>query len=257
MSKRIVLFGLLVSSLGLVAPVSGSSRDLAARSVRVAKAMAIDGLANDWAGDAPIIHEETKVEVAFRNDADDLYILLTFKNPKFLSTLEKSGLKIYFGKKDRGLKFMRLALTSDQLISRRQSQGRELSDEQIAAIKAKPMHTLFLYDVINKKDREQVAAAQPARFPDFNAVKSEDVWTYEFKIPLARNASQPFGIGGEPGGATRIGIEWGGRTELPTQQEGQFSRSMSERDTPGQDSQVRKGWPKHTFWVAVELAPLS
>jgi len=257
MSKRIAVFGTLVLSLGLVAPASESSPDLAARSVWAAKAMTIDGLASDWAGDPMAAHEGTKAEIAFRNDAGDLYILLTFRDPKFLSTLEQSGIKIYFSKKDRGIKFMKLMLTSDQLIARRKSQGRELNDEQIAAIKARPVHTLFLYDTINKKDRELMTAAKPALFPDFNGVKSGDIWTFEFKIPLARNENQPFGVGVEPGGDAKIGIEWGGRTELPTQQEAQFSRSMSERDSPGQESQLRKGWPKHIFWVAVNLASMT
>jgi hypothetical protein len=255
--RRIVVFVPLLLSLVLIASASKSSHDLGARSVWAAKAMAIDGLASDWAGDPMAVHEGTKAEIAFRNDADDLYILLTFRDAKFLSTLEKSGLKVYFNKKDRGIKFARLMLSSDQLIARRKSQGRNLSDEQIAAIKAEPFHTLLLYDIINKKDREMVAAAKPALFPDFNAVKSGDVWTFEFKIPLARNENQPFGVGAEPGGDAKIGIEWGGRTELPTEQEAQFSRSMSDRDRPGQDSQVRKGWPKYVFWVAVNLASKS
>jgi hypothetical protein len=208
--------------------------------------MTIDGLASDWAGDPMATHEGTKAEIAFRSDAGDLYILLTFRDPKFLSTLEKSGIK-----------FMKLVLTSDQFIAHRKSQGRELNDEQIAAIKARPVHTLFLYDTINKKDRELMAAAKPALLPDFNGVKSGDIWTFEFKILLARNETQPFGVGVEPGRDAKIGIEWGGRTELPTQQEAQFSRSMSERDSPGQESQLRKGWPKHIFWVAENLASRS
>ena len=262
MSKRIAVFGPLLLALGLVATAPASSNDLAARSVWAAKAMAIDGLASDWAEDSLAVHEKTKAAIAFRNDADDLYILLAFRDPKFPSTLERSGVKVFFdtqGKnnKDRGIKFTKLMLTSDQLVARRQSQGRTLSDEQIAAIKTKPFHTLFLYDILNRKDRELMAAAKPARLPDFNAVKAGDVWTFEIKIPLARNENQPFGAGVEPGGNVNIGIEWGGRTDLPTEQPAQFSRSMSERDAPGQDSQIRKGWPRYIFWVAVNLAPKS
>lgn len=257
MSKRIAVFGPLLLFLGLVAPASESSHDLTARSVWAAKAMAIDRLASDWAEDPLAVHEKTKAAIAFRNDADALYILLTFRDPKFLSTLEKSGIKVYFNKKDRGIKFNRLMLTSDELIARRKSQGRKLSEEQIAAIKAQPFHTLLLYDIINKRDRELVAAAKPALLPDFSAVKGGDVWTFEFKIPLARNENQPFGAGVEPGGNVKIGIEWGGRTDLPTEQEAQFSRSMSERDAPGQDTRIRKGWPKYIFWVAVDLTPKS
>jgi len=255
MSARKIVAGLYFMSLGIAAAAPGSAADLSVRSVWAARGVAIDGLATEWAADPMAVHEKTKAEIAFRNDADDLYILVTFKDPKFLSTLEKSGVKVLFGNKDHGIKFVRMVLTSDQLIARRKSQGRTLSEEQIAEIKAKPVHTLLVYDVINKRDRELALAAKPALFPDFNAVKSGDVWTYELKMPLARTGDQPFGVGVEPGGEVRIGVEWGGRTELPAQQEAQFMRSMSERDAQGQDSQVRKGWPKYSFWVAVNLAP--
>lgn len=255
MSARNITAGFFLLSIGLIAPAPGLSSDLSVRSVWAAQAMTIDGLATEWGANPKTVDDKTKVEIAFRNDAGELYILLEFKDPKFLSTLEKSGIKVFFNNKDHGIKFVRMVLTSDQLIARRKSQGRTLSEEQIAEIKAKPVHTLLVYDVINKRDRELALAAKPALFPDFNAVKNGDVWTYELKMPLARTADQPFGVGVEPGGDVRIGFEWGGRTELPTQQEGQFMRSMSERDTPGQDSQVRKGWPKYAFWVAVSLTP--
>lgn len=254
MSKRIALFIPFMLALGLVVWAPASSDDLAARSVWAAKAMAIDGLASDWTGDPTTVHKGTSVAVAFRNDADDLYILLTFQDPKSLSTIEQSGVKVFFENKDRGVKFSKLRLTPDEVLARRRSQGRTLNEEQIAAIKAKPFHILFLFDIINKKDRELMAAARPALLPDFNAAKAGEVWTYEFKVPLTRNENQPFGVGIGPGGNVRIGVEWGGRTELPTQQADQFSRSMSDRDTQGQDSQIRKGWPKHIFWVAVALA---
>lgn len=255
MSHRLIVVGLLVLSIGLAGPAPGSSSDLSARSVWAAQTMAIDGLATEWAANPMTVHEKTKVEIAFRNSAGELFILLEFKDPKFLSTLEKSGVKILFNNKDRGIKFVRMVLTSDQLIARRRGQGRTLTEEQVAEIKAKPVHTLLVYDVINKRDRELALAAKPALVPDFNAVKNGDVWTYEFKMPLARTADQPFGVGVEPGGDVKIGVEWGGRTELPTQQEAQFMRSMSDRDAPGQDSQLRKGWPKYTFWVDVSLTP--
>jgi hypothetical protein len=262
MSKRNTIFGLVFLSLAVALTASASSNDLAARSVWAAKALTIDGLASDWTEGPMVLHEGTKAEIAFRNDAGDLYILVVFKDPKFWSTLEKSGVTVYFNargenKKDRGIKFIKLMLTSDQLIARRQGQGRKLTDEQIAAIKAKPIHTLFLYDIVNKKEHKMMAAAKPALLPDFNAVKSGNVWTFEIKIPLARNENQPFGVGVEPGSDVKIGIEWGGRTEPVTQQETQFSRSLSDRDVPGQDAQIRKGEPKYIFWMAVNLAPKS
>jgi hypothetical protein len=238
------------------------SEDLAARSVWTAGPMRIDGLGEEWSGDLMAVHEKTKLEFAFRNDADYLYLLLVFKDPRFQSTLEKSGITVYFNnrgenKKERGIKFTKIMLTADQLIARRRSQGMKLTDQQIAEIRSKPFYPLFMYGMVNKKDLEQMATAKPSLNPDFNATAAGDVRIFEFKIPLAKNENQPFGIGVEPGGKVKIGIEWGGRTEAPTQQEADFTRRISERDAPGIDSQIRRGTPKYNFWVAVNLAPKS
>lgn len=262
MSKRIAAFSLILSSIGFITAVPAFSEDLGARSVWTAKAMPIDGLADDWDDDPMTVHGKTKVEFAFRNDTDNLYFLLAFKDPLFQSTLEKSGVTVYFdtrgeNKKERGIKFTKLMLTADQLIARRRSQGRTLTDQQIAEIMAEPFHPLFLYDIVNKKDREQMAAAKPPLYPDFNATVDGNVWIFEFKIPLVKDENQPFGIGVEPGRDVKIGIEWGGRIEPPSQQEANFMRDLSERDAPGMDSRIRTGTPKYIFWVAVGLAPKS
>jgi hypothetical protein len=266
MSRRSALFGLFVLLIvaGLASTGPAASKDVVVQSVWAADAITIDGLAGEWSGAPLAVNGATKAEYAFRNDADHLYILLELKDPLFLSTLERSGVTIYWGapgqtKKDNGLKFTRLVLTANQLIARRTSHGRKLSDAEIAVIKAKPMHTLLLYDMINKKEREKMATAKPTRFPDFNAVKEGKAWTYEFRIPLAKNEDQPFGIGVEPGGTVRIGIEWGGRMEEQTRQADQLMRSMAEeeRESPFQKEQVRRGEPKYTIWVDVALAVKS
>jgi hypothetical protein len=261
MSKPRTRFGLFVFVLflGLATAAPGSAKDVEVQSVWAAKALVIDGLAGDWAGKPLSIHGGTKTEFAFRNDADNLYILLEFKDPLFLSTLEKTGVTVYWcapgqNKKDNGLKFSKLVLSADELIARRRGQGRKLTDAEIAAIKAKPIHTLLMYDMVNKKERAKMASAKPSLYPDFNAAREGKGWIYEIKVPLARNENQPFGVGAAPGGVVRVGVEWGGRTEAPTQQETQFMRTLSERDAPGQDSQIRKGQPKYTFWLDVGLA---
>jgi hypothetical protein len=259
MLKRFMALGLMAAAVGLLRPNPGFGKDLAARSVWAAGPIRIDGLAEDWDADPRSVHEKTKVEFAFHNDSDYLYLLLVFKDPHFQSTLEKSGVAVYFNsrgedKKDRGIRFTKAVLTADQFIARRQSQGRPLNDQQIAEVRAKRFCPLFMYGLINKKDLEQMAKAKPSLSPDFNAGFAGGVWTYEFKIPLAKTEDQPFGIGAEPGGKVQIGIEWGGRTERPTQQEADFTRRISDMDAPGQESQVRLGTPKYDFWVAVELA---
>jgi len=262
MFKRLAAFFLTACCLGFMTPGPAFAEDLAAKSVWTGGAVQIDGLAEEWAGDAMTVHKKTKVECAFRNDADYLYILLAYKDPAFLSTLDRSGVTIYYdsrgeNRKERGLKFTKVMLTADQLIARRRSQGKSLTDEQIAEIKSKPFHPMFMFGFINRKDHEQMAAAKPRLNPDFNATADGSVRLFEFKIPLTKDENHPFGLGVEPGGKVKIGVEWGGRTEAPTQQEADLTRRISDRDAPGVETQIRKGTPKYTFWLAVELAPKS
>jgi hypothetical protein len=247
---------------GIVSSGLGAPNEPQVQSQWAGVPMAIDGDVGDWEGHSRNIHGMTKTEFAFRNNAEYLYILLEFKNPLTVSTLEKTGVTIYWSgsgqnKKDNGLKFTRLVLSANELLARRKGQGRKLTDDEVAAIKAKPVHTLFLYDMINKKERAKMATAKPVQYPDFNAAKEGAAWAYEIKIPLVKNENQLFGIGAEPGAKVRIGVEWGGRTEAPTQQESQFMRSITEEDVPGFDSNIRRGQPKYTFWVDVTLATKS
>ncbi|MBN2205828.1 MAG: hypothetical protein JW742_00350, partial [Candidatus Aminicenantes bacterium] len=200
MTERAASIVLIVSFLGLFTAVPAFAEDLSAQSVWAAAPPRIDGLAEEWNGGAVTVHKKTKAECAFRNDADNLYILLAFKDPAFLSTLDKSGVTIFFdaggkNRKDRGLKFTKAMLTADQLIARRRSQGRELTEEQIAEIKGKPFHPMFMFGVINKNDHALMAKAKPSFSPDFNASQEGDVRVYEIKIPLIRDDNQPFGIG--------------------------------------------------------------
>lgn len=249
---------LTIFCLGLSTPATAD--DLTAASAWAAGAVRVDGASDEWAGDAATVHPKTKATFAARNDGDYLYLLLTFPDPGFLSTLDRSGVTVYFDgrgekKKDRGLKFTKVMLTPDQLIARRRSQGKELTDAQLAEIRSKPFHPMFMFGIINKKDHALMAHARPALSPDFNAAQEGEARVYEIKIPLVRDENQPFGIGADPGGALMVGVEWGGRTEAPSQQEADFTRRISDRDAPGVETQIRKGTPKYTFWVAVTLAP--
>ena len=81
-------------------------------SIWTATPLQIDGQIEDWTGAALTSEKGVGVDYAFRNDGRELYVLLIFKNPKSLSSIDMTGLTLYAstsGKKDKdwGVRFIR------------------------------------------------------------------------------------------------------------------------------------------------------
>lgn len=181
---------------------------------------AIDGVSSDWTGAAFLTEKGVKLDYAFMNDGDFLYVLLTFKDPKFLSNIEATGINIYFnteGKKktDRGIRFYKRKVTGDEVIAIMEKNGEPLTEQDRASLQGSKIFYLYDWEPIvkDKGAAPQASSGAPQDNPVFKAKMSENVWTYEFKIPLAKSGGQPFGIGAGAGQAIKIGFEWGGVTE--------------------------------------------
>jgi len=177
----------------------------------------IDGVAQEWDESTPVIDEGSKVEYALRNDDKNLYIIMVFKNPIYKSTLDYTGMKIYFTtetkkNKDFGILFQKKQLTADALIANLQKKGETLTEEQKAEIRKKNMHVIFSEEIIRpKKAVAQTDASVNTDPPIFRTVEKGPLSVCEFRIPLSR-VNQLGGIGAEPGQSILLGFEWGGMT---------------------------------------------
>jgi hypothetical protein len=68
--------------------------------------LTIDGLVSDWEGSPLNVENKVKTEYAFRNDADNLYVLFKFNDLKYLSSIEITGMTLWIdtaGKKNKDL----------------------------------------------------------------------------------------------------------------------------------------------------------
>jgi hypothetical protein len=241
----------------------------------------IDASGEDWSGVALVSEENAGADLAFRNDADNLYILFIIKNKDFLSTLEATGMTIYYDslgkkKKDYGLRFFRRQVTPDEFIQILERRGQVLSEEQKEKIRSKPSYLLYDGELIEKKEASPletplVAGVVP---PTFRYAEKGEMTVFEFRIPLSRE-SQPGGIGVAAGGTLKIGFEWGGLTK--EMQAARLARVAAasekgvERDTTSEDharghetggfaasgpsSGLSRTSPKkYSFWLDVKLA---
>jgi hypothetical protein len=225
----------------------------------------VDGRADDWAGTELALWEKGDVHYGFRNDADRLYILLVFKNPKFLSTIAQTGISLYFdqaGRKGKAyaIHFLRRQVPVEEAIAFIERE-RALSEEEKNQLLAKPAYNIYDSTVKAKKAKASAAPVSPPAHFRFSPDQGSVV--YEFMVPLRRDHELAAGVGAAAGGGIMIGFEWGGPTE---EQQKRAARAAGEAGIANEE--IAHGSvdrmtgtrgapvpPKHSFWASVQLAP--
>jgi len=177
----------------------------------------IDGAADDWADADFYVEEKYGVDYAFKNDDKNLYVFFIFRDPKFLSTIDMTGMKIFYnldGKKRKniGLHFNRKQVPAEEIIARMEKEGDVLTEQQKAEMMAKKMFMLYDAEVISAKRQVATGGQDDSQPPNFRFARGQDKsLAYEFRIPLSQ-AEHAGGLGVLPGQALTLGFEWGGTT---------------------------------------------
>lgn len=277
---RFVILSAL-AALALLCALPAPSKDAPLRSAWAAEPVRVDGVDAEWPPAGLTVDEDTKAAFGFRNDASDLYLVFVFNDPKALSSIDATGLTVYFNaegkkKKDTGVVFKARRVSAQELVAAWEKEGQVVSEERKRELAARPFYVLYESEVINKK-RDAPPAAEPGSVPPappvFRTALRDKVAVYEFRIPLSR-AGQPGGIGAAPGAGVKVGFEWGGMTEemrkammarraaagsqavsMDTSLDGSL-KDGDERADAGRDgaSPFMRGPKKHSFWVDLQLA---
>jgi hypothetical protein len=286
MSRKAAIFTLALAALAFLA-APGPAAGQAVESLWQAGPITIDGVAQEWETSTPIIDEGSKVEYALRNDGRNLYIIMVFKNPMYKSTLDYTGMKIYFTtgtkkSKDFGILFQKKQYTADALIANMEKRGQTLTEAQKAEIRKKPTHIIFTEEIIKPKKAVAPTGQEGESDPPmFRAFDKGRLSVCEFRVPLNR-VNALGGIGAEPGQQILLGFEWGGMTAqiMRDMMAGRADRSVSAGDRgvssdagfgasgggdeAGGDIRGMGGgvgdmgrdprYKKHAFWIEAKLA---
>ncbi len=276
--KVFALFGLF--SLMVAGP--GLAKDKVVVSQWASEPLEVDGLNLEWTADALTSKDDMKVSYAFRNDDKDLYLVFVFNDPKYLSTIDATGMTVYFNaegkkKKDNGVIFKTKRATPQELIANWEKEGQTVSDERKRELMSRPYYIVFWTDVINKKPDKTTAAAAGTTVSDkppvFRNGFKDKLAVYEFRIPLSR-AGQPGGVGAVPGQTIKFGFEWGGMTEQMRKEmiarraamgsqagapEVDIDNALGEGDESvdlgqGGPSGFSRGPKQYSFWIDLKLA---
>ncbi len=276
MRYRKILITFSLCSMIVAFCVTGFSDDNKVEGIWASTPVKIDGLIDEWSHDPLVLEKKVKVDYAFRNDSENLYVLFIFKDPAFLSSINQTGMTLWLNtegkkKKDYGIRFQRKMLSVDAYISLLEERLGPVPEEKKKEIQSKPGYTVYLGEVINKKGENFVAIGPNAPAFRFIFEKKENRAIYEFKIPLRKGKEQLVGIGTEPGKMLNVGFEWGGmtkemRTEMMRRRAASGKVSDREATIRGDITEEREGVTgaetmpfrrppkKYAFWVEVKLA---
>ena len=215
----------LIGSLVVILMVFAFSTSLIAKdpikSVWNAAQMSVDGTEFDWMDATPYFEKKVDADIAFKNDANFLYVLFKFKDPKqFMSTIAFTGMTVYLDadgkkKKDYYINFRKKQITAEEFIANLEAEKGPLSQVDKDQILQNEFYVDHDVVVSNKKAKntsvEGVEGMVPAIFRAVNNQENHYVW--EFAIPLARPADMAPGIGAAPGQRIMVGFYWGGATD--------------------------------------------
>jgi hypothetical protein len=270
-------FGFTLVAVFMVAlSTTGFPSDNAVTSTWTVKPPNIDGLSDDWQGDTFSSEKQINVHYAVRNDAQNMYVLLVFKDKKSLSSISATGITLYYDvtgkkKKDYAHNFIKKQVTGDELIAYMGKQGQILTEEKKQSIRAKGPYVVLMVEKTGKKNKKEsdVASGSVALRPGFMVNSQDGAVIYEFILPLIKSESSPQGIGIEPGQSLKLGFEWGGMTDemrkrmnrALAESGGDVSRERrtgatidSSRGGRGMPRGERGVPTKHSFWIDVKLA---
>lgn len=284
MARKMFAKTLLLSLLILAVCFVSFSKENKIKSLWTESALKIDGVDDEWADSSLDYEKKAEVNYAFKNDANNLYVLFVFKDQKYLSTIKSTGMTLWLNtegknKKQYGINFKMKQVTADTLISTLEKRHGSISDDEKTKIKSGQKYFLYHGEVIDKKGSilTDSALGGEIEVPLFKSKQKQSMSIYEFRVSLIILEKLSSDQKMEPGKMVKVGFEWGGLTEAmrqarlkqlsesgargpePTSVGISGSDASRERDLERSSRTMKSSGrttKKYSFWVDVLLAKI-
>jgi len=232
-AKKTVLF-VLIFILAFCVLLTAKTTTFASRWLQ--GPLKIDGRDSDWASAVFNTEKSVQVDYTFINDTGNLYILFVFKDKKYLSTLTKTGITVWFnnqGKKKNevGVHCQTRLISANSMIAYLEKSKDPLTEDKKNEIRSKPNYYLNQCLLLNKDSKLQADQFRNAALPEFAVTGGSGRLVFEFKIPMA--ADNVLGIAA--GKSTLVGFEWGGSPNKELKGEGDSEAVSQESDSEYQE----------------------
>lgn len=253
----------LLICLGLMFCLNGYSKNEIVQSHRLISPLNIDGSAEDWEDIQPFWDNKVKTECAFKTDGKTLFVLYVFKDRKHLSTLQSSGLTVWFSvqekkNKNYGITFLKKKVSADDYIVYVEKVKGPLSEEEKNKIR---QNQFYIFHQALVREKKRGAASSSSEEKDvgkavFRTKNQRKAIVYECAVPLKNITASSPEIGVAPGNIIRIGFEWGGMTEeyrrrIIQRQANSESRFKQAKGVSTRSNRIPN---RYTRWVNVQLA---
>jgi hypothetical protein len=182
----------------------------------------VDGEMTEWPSGSTAYFEDLGVQLGLRNDDQNLYLLFRFNNQNWARAIRMGGMTLWLNnsgkkKKDFGIRYTGGPSLSDQKMLGTSDRGgfrQAMTPEQQQRFLEMEQDTVGQITVVDKKSNQEMtmrADGSGGMVVSFSS--SQDIYTYEFSIPLHKGDVFDCGIGAEPGQAISLGVEWGGMSK--------------------------------------------
>jgi len=270
-----ILVAALLSALPLAAQ---KDKAQVVESVWTPTPLQIDGQAADWTPESLALWKEFNINYGFKNDANFLYLIAVFNDPKFLSSLDQTGMFFWINaegkdKKTHGFHLYQKVVTADQLIAQMEQSGQTLPEEKKKELKARPQYKMFACDVVNKKGEAIPHPGTGTGTYRYTRGKTNAVFEAVVPLPLLSDPAAKTKL--DPYNPFKFGIEWGGMTEEMKKQRAAQIGDQGARASAGEsdlESQLgggegadfrapsaslagmRRGPKQYSFWLNLKIA---
>ncbi len=200
---------LLLIGLSLTVGCSNNTRGM--ESYWTPESIEVDGQLDDWADKPKTYFKDEEVSVGLLNNAENLYILFSFRNDMWARLIRMNGVTIWFDKKgeknkDFGIRYK----GGPDLAEMREGRGVPMENlPQEQRERFKEMQGQESQMTIIDKGKHTITTPRGSYGVAVSSSISHGVYTYEFSIPTKEREEKYYSINTGPGQTISVGFEWG------------------------------------------------
>lgn len=214
--RSFIVIAALASALPAASPVSGKTVEMT--SHRIDQPMPVDGTRIGWPDGSILFFSKEEVFIGATNDADNLYLVLQFRNPDWARWIRMGGLTVYLDPEGKKGKDFKLKFTGGptmkeiMAVSGKSGSGQDRrmpeNSEGLGPGANDEVENPFL--CYQKRFlTEKAIPMDGTEGPAVAGAMDKEFFVYEFSIPLKESTVKMFGLGAKPGKPIGVGFIWG------------------------------------------------
>jgi hypothetical protein len=211
------LVGGLLTAVLFTAGTSWAKTKVA--SVWTDTAISVNGHADDWPESSLRYFPDQEAVIGVANDSSKLYLLVRFRDEKWVRAVSMTGIKWEFkGKGDsaqtvilkyRGVMPAELSHSGH----RRPSGGDAVQPEEFDPMRGQADRRTFTCSIADRIEEKEIPP-DGAEGPAAAFALDQGLYTYEFLVPLAKGAVRYYGLGVSRENRITVKATWGDMSEM-------------------------------------------